>query len=212
MTPMSSPPKQRRLPPAERREQLLDVATAVVRAEGFGALSIDRVAREADIARTVVYSQFENLDGVVVALIDRAEKRALEQIASVVPLAPPEDLTPDALLLQSITTFTTLVRDNPDVWQLVLFPVEGAPPAARKRITKGRSAVLEQLIPLVAWGLQERGAKDFDAELISRAIVLLVQDGARLMLTDPERYPPERLVAFADMMLGSIWRGLASED
>jgi hypothetical protein len=37
---------------------------------------------------------------------------------------------------------------------------------------------------------------------------MLVQDGARLMLSEPDSYPAERLVTFAETLLGSVWRGL----
>ncbi|HEY6780593.1 MAG TPA: TetR family transcriptional regulator, partial [Thermoleophilaceae bacterium] len=69
-----------RMPAEQRREQLLDIAGDVILAEGFGAVSIDRVARDATIARTVVYSQFDNLDGLFAALLERTERQALEQV------------------------------------------------------------------------------------------------------------------------------------
>ena len=65
-----------RMAPEARREQLLDVTADLVLREGYGAVSIDRVAREATIARTVVYAQFGNLQGLLEALVDRTQRRA----------------------------------------------------------------------------------------------------------------------------------------
>ena len=116
-----------RMPAEQRREQLLDVAGDVILAEGFGAVSIDRIARDAKIARTVVYSQFDNLDGLFTALLERTERQALEQVRAVVPDLPIKR-DPDAVLVDAILAFATVVVSHPRTWGLALLPVEGSPP------------------------------------------------------------------------------------
>lgn len=197
----------RRLPPEQRREQLLDVLTGIVLEEGFGAVSIDRVARDAGIARTVVYAQFENLEGMFAALIERTQMRALGQIGAVIPEIG-IDRDPDDVLVEGIRMFTTLVRDHPRTWQLVLFPVEGSPPIVRERIAEGRVAVRGLLEPVIKWGIAKRGGPmDVDTELGARMITAVGEEAARLVLSDPERYPPERLAAFTRALISSVARG-----
>lgn len=186
----------------ERRNQLLDILCDIVLSEGFAAVSIDRIAREATIARTVIYSHFGNLDGMLEALVERTADRALAQVRSVVPDFPLSE-DPADVLADAIGTFTSVVRSDPVTWRIVLLPADGAPVQLRKRLGSARKAIETLLSPLVEWGIEALGVRDLDldVELVSHAIVLLGEDGARLTLTDPERYPAERLKAFARSLI-----------
>lgn len=192
----------------ERRNQLLDVLCDIVLSEGFAAVSIDRVARDANIARTVIYSHFGNLDGMLDALVERTADRALSQVRSVVPDFPLAQ-DPGDVLAEAIGTFTSVVRADPVTWRIALLPADGAPAQLRQRLGAGRDAIETLLSPLVEWGIEALGVRDLelDVELLSHAIVLLGEDGARLTLTDPDRYPPERLKAFARSLIVVATRG-----
>ena len=56
----------------ERREQLLDATKAIVARRGFHVVSIEAVAREAGITRPIVYGHFNDLPGLLEALVDRS--------------------------------------------------------------------------------------------------------------------------------------------
>jgi AcrR family transcriptional regulator len=195
-----------RMPAGQRREQLLDIAGDVILAEGFGAVSIDRVARDASIARTVVYAQFDNLDGLFSALLERTERQALEQVRAVIPDMP-ISRDPDAVLVDAVLAFATVVVSHPRTWGLALLPVEGAPPALRERIARVRAAITTMLQPIVAWGIEARGGPEgIDVELLTMTLVTLAEDGARLILTDPERFPPARLAEYASTLIRALRR------
>lgn len=187
-----------------RRAQLLDVVADVVTSDGFGAVSIDRIARDAGIARTVVYSHFGDLPGMFEALADRAERRALTQVRELVP-EPPIEGDPDEVLVDALVALLTLVREDPRTWRIILHPPEGAPAAQRQRLAAGRDAVIALLVPVITWGVEQRGGPaDIDTELLARALVTLCEDAARISLRDPERYPLERLATFARTLLGAL--------
>lgn len=174
--------------------------------EGYAAVSIDRVARTAGIARTVVYAQFDNLDGMFTALVDRTQMRALGQVTAVVPEIG-IDRDPDEILVEAIRMFTTLVRDHPRTWRLVLFPPEGAPPLVRERIEEGRVAVRALLEPVLTWGIAKRGGPGIeDTEMAARLITGLGEEMARLVLSDPERYSPERCADFVRTLISAVAR------
>lgn len=195
-----------RMPAEQRREQLLDITGEIVLGEGFGGVSIDRVAREAGIARTVVYAQFDNIDGLFAALLERTERQALEQIRAVVPDLP-ITRDPDEVLVDAILAFATVVVSHPRTWGLALLPVEGAPAALRERIAAVRAAVVTMLEPIVAWGIGARGGpSDIDVELLTMTLVTLGEDGARLTLTNPERFPPARLAEYASTLIRALRR------
>src|ERR671939_24582 len=77
--------KTSRLPAEERREQLLDATKAIVSRDGFHAVSIEAVAREAGVSRPIVYGHFNDLPGLLEALVEREGERALAQLAEVLP-------------------------------------------------------------------------------------------------------------------------------
>lgn len=64
-------PGNRRLPRAERREQILRAATEAFARSGFAATSLDDVAREAGVTRMVVYTHFESKTALYQAVLDR---------------------------------------------------------------------------------------------------------------------------------------------
>ena len=184
-----------RMHAGERREQLLDATKAIVGERGFHAVSIEAVAREAGITRPIVYGHFHDLNGLLEALVQRETTRALGQ------LDIPQDLTgdPREALLASLRTYLEAVRDDPQTWRLVLMPPEGAPAILHDLIAHGRAAVLEQLARAVGPGLESP-----DPELFAHTLSAISDEGARLLLTDPERYPVERIVAFAGWLMREL--------
>jgi AcrR family transcriptional regulator len=195
-----------RMSAQERRDQLLDVLSQLVLAEGYGAVSIDRVSREAQIARTVIYSHFGNLEGFLHALIERTEQRAVGQIRAVIPDIDFEE-DPDTVLIEALRGFLTMVRAEPDTWRLALFPVEGAPPELRETLARVRTGLVGLLEPVAASGIERRGGpQGLDTELFSRLLISFGEEGAKLVLSDPERYPPDRLAEFTSTIMGSVRR------
>ncbi|MEA2133367.1 MAG: hypothetical protein QOC68_1276 [Solirubrobacteraceae bacterium] len=183
----------------ERREQLLDATKAIVAQRGFHAVSIEAVAREAGITRPIVYGHFNDLPGLLEALVDREAARALGQLATVLP----EDLgRGDAreTLLTALRGYLEAVRSDPSTWQLVLMPPEGAPAVLHQHIARGRAAVVEHLAGAVGPGLGP-GRESPDPELFARMLSAVSDEGARLLLTDPEGYPVDRIVGFARWLL-----------
>jgi AcrR family transcriptional regulator len=173
-----------RMTAGARREQLLDATKEIVLARGFHGVSIEAVARAAGITRPIVYAHSDDLDGLLDALVARESVRALEQLEA----ALPDDLAGD--LLAALRAYLEAVRADPGTWRLVLMPPEGAPPVLHERIAAGRTAVVARLA--AGLGL---GAGLPDPELTAHMLSAYADEAARLLLTDPERYPTERLLA-----------------
>ena len=72
-----------RMPPEQRREQLIDAALSVILEQGYSGVSIEAVARTAGVTRPVVYDHFLNLGRLLHALVEREEHIALEQLEQV---------------------------------------------------------------------------------------------------------------------------------
>jgi AcrR family transcriptional regulator len=192
-----------RMPREERREQLLDAALHVIATRGFGGLSMEAVAREADIAKTVVYDAFGNQADLLQALFEREQERALSAVADAMP-TPPITGDPAEILVESITSLLEAVRRSPDTWRLILLPADGTPPALRTSVERHRQALLRQMEPLVAWGAAQLGLGHLDPELAAHTILAGAENAARLTLTQPRRFTPPRLAGFAADLLAAL--------
>lgn len=71
----SSGTATRRLPRAQRREQILLAATQAFARSGFAGTSLDDVAGEAGVTRMIVYTHFESKTVLYQAVLDRMETK-----------------------------------------------------------------------------------------------------------------------------------------
>lgn len=200
---MAKAPKTRKYSPRrsreERREQLLDAALVIVDSQGFGAFSIEAVAREAALAKTVVYASFDNPHDLLRALVDRELDRAVEDLAAAIPRPPYDD--PASVLQLALLEVLRSARRRPATWRIFVLPADGMPPAARQDVEHHHARFLRQIEPLVFWGLERLGSPQLDAELTTNILIAACEQGIRLALTDPERYTDERLMTFASELV-----------
>jgi AcrR family transcriptional regulator len=190
---------QGRMTREQRHEQLLDVTRELVGESGFHAVSIEAVARRAGISRPIVYGHFDDLAGLLEAMLDRETSRALGQLDRVLPAAGGD---PPQALLTALRGYLETVAADPVTWRLVLMPPEGAPPMLRERIEAGRAAVIAILAELVRPGLGP-GEGSPDPELTARLLSALADEAARLMLTEPA-FTIDRLTEQARWLLEQL--------
>jgi AcrR family transcriptional regulator len=187
-----------RLPAGARREQILDVTKRLAAEEGFHAISIEAVARRAQISRPIVYGHFGDLGGLLDALVAREAGRALAQLREFLP-TDLGDGPPQAVLLGALRGYLAAARSDPDTWRLVLMPPEGAPASLRHGIARGRAAVIAQLTEALRPGLHSP-----DPELTARMLSALADEAVRLALTEPDRFDDERILRLADWLLARL--------
>jgi AcrR family transcriptional regulator len=191
---------------AGRREQLLDVTKRLVGEQGFHNLSIEAIAKRAGITRPVVYAHFEDLDALLEAMLQREAMRALSQLGAILPRALPDGGERSSALLSALRGYLEAIQADPVTWRLVLMPPEGAPRVLRETVEKGREAVVAALAQVVGPGLApERPSPD--PQLTARLLSSLSDEAARLLLSDPEQYPIERLMRHADWLLHQLVSG-----
>ncbi|USX53079.1 TetR/AcrR family transcriptional regulator [Lentzea sp. HUAS12] len=185
----------RRLPPEQRREQLLDAALGLI-AAGFDTVTMESVAKEAQVTKPVLYDLFANRAELIGALLEREAGRATDQVVAALP-TDFATRSPDDAFADAVRVFVNAVVEAPDRWRLVLLPPEGTPAEFRAQVELVRAGVLAQIEELAALGLKELGRlDDLDSTLLGHAMLALAEMSGRLVLTDPERFTPDRLVAF----------------
>jgi len=192
-----------RMPPEERREQLLDATLSLIAEKGYESVSMEGIARRAEVTKPVVYDLFGSFADLLEALFEREEERALAQLAELMP-APAEDADPAQVLVHGLDAFLRAIETRPDAWRLSLMPIEAQPVIVREHVERDRTAVAKQLASIVRWGVERLEVPISDVDLLVQTIIVLAEQAGRQHLADPERYPRERFTAFTASLLDSV--------
>src|SRR5690625_3812312 len=78
---MASMSTTRRLPRAERRQQLMDTATGCFAAKGYNAASMDEVAEAADVSKPVLYQHFDSKLDLYLVVLQKAANSLMERMS-----------------------------------------------------------------------------------------------------------------------------------
>jgi AcrR family transcriptional regulator len=197
-------PYAARVPADVRREQLLDAAIAVIVRDGYAGVSVDAIAREAGVTRPVVYGVFDGLAPLLTALLDRQEARALAQLEEAVSDDASMLTAPDEFLVDAAVRMIDAIMSDPHTWRPILLAPSGTPEAVRARIERDREQVRRQIGRLLEVGLAVRGGPKLDVEVMSHALVAVLEHFGRLLLEHPRRFETERLVAAIRGLLTAI--------
>lgn len=192
--------------PAQRREHLLDAASRVLVRDGYGGLSIEAIAREADVTRPVVYGAYDGLDPLLHALLDRSQRRALASVLRLMP-EPGSSQDVDAWLLHAAGGLIDVVREEPEVWRPVLGLTRDAPAVVRERIEGTKALIHGYVSDALQVGLDQRGGPDLDVDVLAHVVMATAEEFARLVLDRPETYGRERLVAALQALLAATRTG-----
>lgn len=181
-----------RMPLEERREALLDAALRVLVRDGYRQLTISAIATDAGVTRPVVYDAYGGIDPLLHALLDRTQQRAADAALALIP-AGGDPVEIDRWLVEAADGLLQAVQADPETWRPVLGLIDGAPPAVRARIESTLVALRGVVADVLRTNL-DSGA-ELDVEVVAHALVALVQEFARLLLSKPDDYPKERLLS-----------------
>ncbi|MCA9768630.1 MAG: TetR/AcrR family transcriptional regulator [Gemmatimonadetes bacterium] len=182
----------------QRRDQILDVAHAIIDAEGFHAATPKRIAEAAGVTRPVLYQQFGDLTGLFVALIDRERARAAVQFRDAVAAT-----SGDGDEAPVIARFTALIHSmdaSPATWRLFLVPPQGAPPELHDRLTQAERNVQQY----IEGQLRNRYPDMRDPEYVARMVHAAARELLRLRLTNPDEATTTRIEGLIRDLAGPL--------
>jgi AcrR family transcriptional regulator len=182
--------RKRRMSAERRREQMLDVAHAIVDAEGFHAATPNRIAAAAGVDRSLIYQKFGDLAGLFVELIDREAARAGAQFAEAT--SGLDAVAEDQSLVVAFDGVLAAVDAHPATWRLFLFPPQGAPPELYARLAQSQAVVIEFFIR----ELLRHNPQLHEPEYTARVLHAAGRELLQLHLSDPQNASQERLRAF----------------
>jgi len=186
-----------RLPPEQRREQLLDAAMTVLADRQLHELSMEAVAEAAGVGKPVLYTVFRTRADLVSALLRREHQRGVAQVLA----GMPDDLTvsgPTGAYAATVSAFLRVVLEHPARWRLILTVPDTAPREYRDDLRRARSAILAQAEQFAKAGSAlEPQLGDLDPVLLGHTMLSFAEMLGRLAVNDPDTYPRERLEEFA---------------
>lgn len=121
----------------------------------------------------------------------------------------PADLTG----ADAVDTFTQVaeqlfiaITTRPERWRAILLPVDASPPPVRKYKQRAEIAIRARIAEITRWFLRDQpGADEIDVDLLAHMLLTAVEEGGRLVLNDPETYPPARLTAMARFIVETFF-------
>lgn len=191
---------KRRMTAEGRREQILDVAHAIVDAEGFHAATPNRIAAQAGINRSLIYQKFGDLAGLFVELIDREAARAGAQFAEAI--SGLDAAAEDQAFVLAFDGVLAAVNAHPATWRLFLFPPQGAPPQLYARLAQSEAVVLEFFVK----ELLRRNPGLYEPEYTARILHAAGRELLQLHLRDPHTATVERLRIFVRRLGSDVMR------
>lgn len=195
-------PYAARVPIEERRTQLLDATLRIIDRDGYDRVSIDAIAKEAGVTRPVVYGAYDGLGPLLMALLERQQKRALSQLYGALPLTALGS-PPSALVERAVPALHRMLLDDPVTWRAILQTPANVPDAVRERIEANEDQV-RAMIQVLAATMLPAGS---DTELAAHGLLALMRHLGALVLAEPERYDAERLTAAATQAVRMLLPG-----
>lgn len=199
--PAAKRPRQPRMVIEDRRKQVLDAALRLLNRGGFAAVTMEAVSRELELAKPRIYAAYPGVEPLLLALLERERERAIATLTDTMP-AFDSDAEFDDILVGAATNLLHAVAANPDSWRPLLLPADDAPQQVRDNFEAGRQFALAQLRALLEWGATKRpDFADLDLELTAMSLLVVGEQGARLLLAAPDEFTAERFGRFTRSLL-----------
>jgi AcrR family transcriptional regulator len=176
------------LGPERRRPLILDAALEVYVERGYKGTSMQAVADAAGVTKPVVYECFPNKDELLLALLDREERRLLGAITESLPSNLVSDNV-EAVLAAGLTAFLTGALQAPNSWRVVFDSGWGSGSVVAERVRRVREMVVDRLGELVRQYMAPSDVDDIDrrAPVVAELIAAFSESCARMLVV--ERYP-----------------------
>jgi AcrR family transcriptional regulator len=142
---VSTTSQRRRLPPEQRRAQLLDAANDLFAERGYEEVSVEDIARAAGVQRGLVHHYFGGRTEVYLALLDRLDDVAEE------PLRQPEGRSARARIGDSVSRWLDWTEANRSTYLGTIAPGDDiADPEVRRVVADLRDRAVAQVAALHA--------------------------------------------------------------
>ncbi|WP_280383814.1 TetR/AcrR family transcriptional regulator [Nocardia wallacei] len=187
-----------RLSKQARREQLLDVALAIVRTQGADGLTLVTLAEAAGVSRPIVYDHFATRPGLLIALYRQLEERHRTAAAQALRDAAP-NLTQTARVASSV--YFECATDMPE-FAAISAALKGDP-----EMEAVQREMYDRYVDLMVGSLQPHS--DLDPEMVRLRCVGILGAAEAIAgeLNRGRTTSADAVTALADLMVSSLGGG-----
>lgn len=183
------------------RQDLLDAAVRLIRSEGIEALTMDRVAEAAGVAKGTVYLYFESKR----RLVERAVERLVEPLVSEVSEVLGSDLPADERLRRMAEANLRYFEENRHLFQAFVHGRFDTRTRAEQVRAPHYRTILERTTQAVAAGVAAGRFRPLDPEPVAALWLEGVTTVLVRRLLDPDPPPVETDL---DLLTGLFFHGL----
>ena len=191
----------------ELRTRILDAARAIVQREGFGALTLRKIADAIEYAPGTLYLYFENRDAIARALSSEGFQKLLQAFA------PTERIADPLARLEAIgRAYVHFGTENPETYRLVFMEDPQLTTAVFKAAADdpGQRAYRALTDPLEELRAAGRLRPDADVQALADTLWAVVHGIVSLKLTCPG-FPVTPVEPLVDTALRTFLDGLVRE-
>jgi AcrR family transcriptional regulator len=199
---MTDAPRRKRVPRAEREQQILAAAEEVFAERGFQATSMDEVSLRVGVSKPMLYEYFTSKEGLLLACVARI--RADLHTVTVDALAAAEKNGPRAVLEAGLEAYFDFADRHGRAWAVLLNesvivagPAEEAIEAIRGQQTQLMEDVLGRWLP---------SASPARLSVFAHSLVGASERVARWRLRDGAGIGPRET---AELLADTFWPGFA---
>lgn len=183
-------PVRRRLPRAEREQQILDAAEREFERRGFAGASMEVIAQKSGITKALVYQYFESKEGLYSACVERGRGRLFERLESAAAAADPREM---------LTVIVASYFDQLDAERNSAYVLYGDAP--RRAVDEMRRRNAEVIARLLRAG---SALPEHHVELVAQLIVGAGEQVGRWWLEHREIAAVEVKAGFTTAVAGAI--------
>lgn len=196
--------RARRMPRAEREQEMLDAAVRVIGRSGYQAASMDDIAEAAGVSKPLVYLYLNSKEELFTACVEREARTLVGAVEAGVRAGDP----PDHQLWRGLTAFFRYAAERADGWQVlhIRARTHGEP------FARLADAMRERIVALVTGLIADaarsaHGTRDLpvrEVEGLAHALVGAAESLATRAGSDPSVTPAES----ARTLMAFAWTGL----
>ena len=161
----------RRMPSAERRQQLLQVARQLFAQRGFDGVTTREIALAAGVNETIIFRQFAHKEDLYAAVLAEQANQATAE-AWFDELRAYASRQDDVGLLRAVTmTILHYHRAHPDFLRLLFFAALARPDLAQRLIDQHVRPLSEFLAVYIAQRQREGALRPADPRVVVRALL-----------------------------------------
>lgn len=208
---MSAHARAARLPRAERRRQLVEVARSLFVEHGYAQTSMDQIAEAAAVSKPVLYQHFPGKHELFLHLLDVEVESLVQRISEVLGAerggSHPTDRANRQRTRETVTAVYTYVSDPSRRHRLLLSSGLTHDPEVQQRCEVIEGTLARDIARLLE---EDSSVSAAEAELVSRGLVAYMIEAARWWADEADEATRPSLERAAEVTGTMLWRGLSS--